>query len=89
MANIIILYIYSVEKAARKILKKPLEVVVGGKSIVASNIEQHVEVWEKDKKYPRLLELLGEWYEKGNVLIFINTQETADKLLTVRMKKDL
>ncbi len=30
----------------------------------------------------RLLQLLGFWYEKGNVLIFVDTQEKCDSLYT-------
>eukprot|EP01113_Clastostelium_recurvatum_P031282 TRINITY_DN3888_c4_g1_i6.p1 TRINITY_DN3888_c4_g1~~TRINITY_DN3888_c4_g1_i6.p1 ORF type:complete len:1106 (-),score=318.86 TRINITY_DN3888_c4_g1_i6:178-3450(-) len=70
----------SVELAARKILSSPLEVVVGGRSVVAAEIEQHVEVRAEETKFRRLLELMAEWYSKGCILIFVNRQEGCDKL---------
>jgi ATP-dependent RNA helicase DDX46/PRP5 len=49
-----------VEKLARRILKTPIEITVGGRSEVAGEIEQIVEVREENDKWPRLLQLLGE-----------------------------
>ena len=69
-----------VEKLAKKILKKPVEITVGGRSEVAGEIEQFVEVREDDDKWPRLLQLLGLWYEKGCILIFVDTQQRCDQL---------
>lgn len=70
----------SVEVAARKILKRPLEIIVGGVSVVCSDVEQIIEVREEESKYSRLLQLLGEWIDKGNVLVFVTQQEECDKL---------
>ena len=50
------------EALARKILKRPLEITVGEKSVVASDITQVVEVLEEDAKFARLLGILGTWY---------------------------
>jgi len=60
-----------IENLAKKILITPVEVVVGNRGSTNTNIEQHVEVVEQDDKFWRLMELLGEWYEKGSVLIFV------------------
>lgn len=69
-----------VEALARKALQMPLEIIVGGRSVASEAITQHVEVREEDDKYMRLLQLLGVWYERGNVLVFVDTQAKADSL---------
>jgi ATP-dependent RNA helicase DDX46/PRP5 len=69
-----------IETAARKILQQPLEIVVGGKSMVCKDVEQHVEVLSEEMKFRRLLELLSVWYDQGNVLVFVDRQDEADKL---------
>lgn len=69
-----------VEKLARKVLKLPVEVMVGGNSVVSSTIDQHVEVRSEDSKFFRLLELLGVWYEKGSTLVFVDRQDNADRI---------
>ena len=52
----------------------------GGRSTASRNVKQFVEVREEDTKFKRLLELLGEWYQKGSILIFCARQEDVDKL---------
>jgi len=69
-----------VENLARKVLKQPVEITVGGNSVVASTITQFVEVRSEEGKYLRLLELLEKWYEKGSILVFVERQETVDKV---------
>jgi ATP-dependent RNA helicase DDX46/PRP5 len=69
-----------VERLARKILKQPVEIVVGGNSIASTTIDQHVEVRSEDSKFLRLLQLLGEWYERGSTLIFVDRQDNADRI---------
>ncbi|RDB22636.1 Pre-mRNA-processing ATP-dependent RNA helicase PRP5 [Hypsizygus marmoreus] len=63
------------DSLARKILRKPLEITVGGRSVVAAEIEQIVEVRVEDTKFNRLLEILGQM------------QEAADNLLRELMRK--
>lgn len=80
------------EALARKTLTKPVEIVVGGRSVVAPEITQVVEVREENTKFVRLLELLGKLYEDDKneddrVLIFVDRQESADGLLRDLMKK--
>ncbi|CAA6656877.1 unnamed protein product [Spirodela intermedia] len=59
-----------VEVLARKVLNKPVEIQVGGRSVVNKDITQLVEVRQESERFLRLLELLGEWYEKGKILVF-------------------
>lgn len=82
----------SMEALARKSLKKPVEIVVGGKSVVAPEITQIVEVRNEDQKFFRLLELLGNLYaddanEDARALVFVDRQESADNLLKELMRK--
>ncbi len=69
-----------VETLAKKVLQIPLEIIVGGRSVASSDITQYVEVRDEDDKYLRLLQLLGTWYDRGHVLIFVDTQIKADSL---------
>ncbi|KAI9674750.1 MAG: pre-mRNA processing RNA-helicase [Caeruleum heppii] len=78
------------EALARKTLQKPIEIVVGGRSVVAPEITQVVEVRSEDSKFHRLLELLGDLYDKdedARTLIFVDRQESADALLRDLMRK--
>ncbi|KAK4694915.1 ATP-dependent RNA helicase DDX46/PRP5, partial [Lecanoromycetidae sp. Uapishka_2] len=80
------------ESLARKTLSKPVEIVVGGRSVVAPEITQIVEVRPEEKKFIRLLELLGNLYaedknEDNRTLIFVDRQESADSLLNDLMRK--
>lgn len=75
---------------AKKTLKSPVEITVGGRSVVAPEITQIVEVREEKDKFHRLLELLGELYDKdedARTLIFVDRQEKADDLLKDLMRK--
>ncbi|WVN85262.1 pre-mRNA-processing ATP-dependent RNA helicase PRP5 [Cryptococcus depauperatus CBS 7841] len=76
----------TMESLARRILVKPLEITVGGRSVVAPEIDQRVEVRESDTKFTRLLEILGEIGEENKedddfrTLVFVDRQESADDL---------
>ena len=74
------------EDLARKCLTKPIEVTVGGRSIVCKDVEQHVIVLEDDQKYLKLLELLGIYQEQGSVIVFVDKQENADDLVKNLLK---
>uniref|UniRef100_A0A8C8SFK2 Probable ATP-dependent RNA helicase DDX46 n=1 Tax=Pelusios castaneus TaxID=367368 RepID=A0A8C8SFK2_9SAUR len=76
----------AMEALARRILNKPIEVQVGGRSVVCSDVEQHVIVIEEENKFLKLLELLGHYQEKGSVIIFVDKQEYADVLLKDLMR---
>ena len=39
------------EALARKILRKPLEIIVGGRSVVCQDVTQYVEVRDEDSKF--------------------------------------
>lgn len=77
----------TMESLARRILQRPLEITVGGRSVVGPEIDQRVEIRDADTKFTRLLELLGEYHQanKGEedefrTLIFVERQEAADDL---------
>lgn len=77
------------EALARKILKKPIEITVGGKSVVGKDITQHVEVRNEDTKFIRTLQILGDAFakdENAKILIFVDRQESADILFTRLLK---
>ncbi|KAK7695505.1 hypothetical protein QCA50_000141 [Cerrena zonata] len=78
------------DSLARKILRKPLEITVGGRSVVAPEIDQIVEVRDEESKFNRLLEILGQTYNEdpeSRTLIFVDRQEAADNLLRELMRK--
>ncbi|OJD15973.1 pre-mRNA-processing ATP-dependent RNA helicase PRP5 [Emergomyces pasteurianus Ep9510] len=82
----------NMEALARKTLTKPVEIVVGGRSVVAPEITQIVEVRNEDTKFVRLLAILGDLYaddknEDARALIFVDRQEAADGLLRDLMHK--
>lgn len=74
------------EALARRILQKPIEIQVGGRSVVCKDVEQHVIIMEEEQKFLKLLELLGLYQEHGSILVFVDKQENADILLKDLMK---
>ncbi|TGZ60095.1 hypothetical protein CRM22_008741 [Opisthorchis felineus] len=74
------------ELLARKALTLPIEIQVGGRSVVCSDVEQHALVLTEDEKFYKVLELLGIYQEAGSVLIFVEKQESADELMRVLLK---
>jgi ATP-dependent RNA helicase DDX46/PRP5 len=79
------------EIMARKALKNPVEILVGGKSVVATEITQIVEVREANTRFTRLLQLLGELFfedDDTRCLVFVERQETADELFKELSKKE-
>ena len=76
----------AIEKLAKSILKHPLEIVVGDRSCVNKDITQYAEVHDEGDKYMRLLQLLGLWYDKGNVIIFVDSQDKCDSLFQDLLK---
>jgi ATP-dependent RNA helicase DDX46/PRP5 len=78
------------EALATKALDNPLQIVVGGRSVVADEITQIIEVRPEETKFRRVLQLLGELIENdegARCLIFVERQETADKLLVDIIKR--
>ncbi|ROT37345.1 P-loop containing nucleoside triphosphate hydrolase protein [Sodiomyces alkalinus F11] len=79
-----------IDSLTKKVLKSPVEVTVGGRSVVAPEITQIVEVLDEGAKFFHLLGLLGELYDKdedARTLIFVERQEKADDLLKELMTK--
>ncbi|KAJ3012634.1 UNVERIFIED_CONTAM: pre-mRNA processing RNA-helicase, partial [Siphonaria sp. JEL0065] len=78
------------EALARKILVKPLEITVGGRSTVCSDVHQIVEVRPEDSKFLRTLEILGDCFASdpdAKILIFVDRHEAADNLLRDLLKR--
>jgi ATP-dependent RNA helicase DDX46/PRP5 len=76
----------NIEGLARRALTKPLEIIVGGKTKAAAEIEQIVEIRTDEEKWRRLLQLLGVWSEKGQILVFVDTQHHCDSLFADLLK---
>ena len=76
-----------VERAARKLLVNPIEIVVGIRNTVSPNIEQNVEIIKPEKKFIRLLQILGQYQESGQALVFTNTQLRTEELFGQLVKK--
>ncbi|XP_053610456.1 probable ATP-dependent RNA helicase DDX46 [Plodia interpunctella] len=74
------------EALARRILQKPIEIQVGGRSVVCKDVEQHCAILEEDAKFFKLLELLGLYSQMGSIIVFVDKQENADSLLKDLMK---
>lgn len=74
---------------ARKVLHRPIEIVVGGISTVCDDVEQIIEIVPEDEKFLRLLAVLGEWYETKTerILIFVDRQDATDHLLKDLLKR--
>ena len=72
------------ETLARRILNRPIEIAVGGRSIVCKDIEQNVIVIEEEDKFRKLLEVLGKHLDaegQKSAIVFVDKQENADFLL--------
>ena len=71
------------DSLARNILRKPVEITVGGRSVVAAEIEQIVEARPEDTKFNRLLKILGQMYNEDPECrtFFVDRQKAADNLL--------
>ncbi|CAJ0931477.1 unnamed protein product, partial [Mesorhabditis belari] len=69
------------EALAKKTLKDAVEIQVGGRSVVCSDVVQNAVILEEHQKLLKLLELLGIYYEQGSVIIFVDKQEKADTVL--------
>jgi len=79
-----------IDALTKKVLNQPIEITVGGRSVVAKEITQIVEIREENLKFIRLLELLGELYdqdEDARTLVFVERQEKADDLLKELLRK--
>ncbi|KAJ3358992.1 pre-mRNA processing RNA-helicase [Kappamyces sp. JEL0680] len=79
------------EALARKILQKPLEILVGARSVVASDVTQVVDILADDEaKFLRLLAILGKWSSEdptAKFLIFVDRQEAADNMMSLLLKR--
>lgn len=79
-----------IDALTKKVLREPVEITVGGRSVVAPEITQIVEIVDEGKKFVRLLELLGDLYADDDdvrALIFVERQEKADDLLRELLRR--
>lgn len=67
-----------VEAAARKVLTQPVEVVIGGRSVASSDVTQIIHILTEEQKFAKLTEILAQWYETGNIIIFVDKQESVE-----------
>ena len=51
--------------------RRPIEVQIGGRSIVSDTIEQNAVVIEDSQKFSKLLELLGRYQQTGQVRAYL------------------
>lgn len=72
------------EALARRILKKPIAVQVGGRSVVCKDVEQHVAVLEEEAKFFKLLELLG-----NHQVSFIFNWDSSDGFCPIKPNNNL
>lgn len=76
---------------ARKAMVNPIEITIGGRSVVAPEITQIITlVPSADKRIAQVLLRLGQVLgedEDAQVLIFVERQETADDLLSKLLKR--
>jgi len=76
-----------VENLARKSLKFPIEVIVGGRSVASDSVCQHGELVEEEDKFLRLLQLLGEFVDEDKkIIVFVDTQVRADSIFEQLMR---
>ena len=75
-----------IQLMAKKLLKRPVEILVGLKGQGAKNIEQYVEVIKKEKSFLRLLEILEKYIEVCTI-IFVDEQNEAIELWKQLFKK--
>ena len=69
-----------VEMLAKQVLVDPVEIQMGGRSVVNSDITQTVEIRPESERFLRLLQLLGEWNDRGKILVFVASQDRCDML---------
>lgn len=70
------------EAHARRILTKPIEIQVGGRSVVCKDVQQSVEIIDEDDKFLRLIPILQKHVDnQTSAIVFVSKQEKADSLL--------
>ena len=73
---------HKVEALARKVLRAPIEIVVGGRSVASSDIDHRIEVMAGTSRFHRLLKLMGQFHSSGGILIFVDSQKRCDHVYT-------
>jgi len=70
----------SIEALARQALRNPIQILIGKTNTASGDVKQHAEIVNEDQRFRRLLQLLGHWYGRGNILIFHDKREAVDNL---------
>jgi ATP-dependent RNA helicase DDX46/PRP5 len=69
----------AVENLAKKSLRSPLEIIVGGRSVASDSVDRFAEVVEEEDKVLRLLQILGEHADNDKkVIVFVGRPDQAD-----------
>lgn len=80
------------ESLAKQVLADPVEIVVGGISVVAPEITQHVHLFEDHEgfegKLSKLVEILNQ-FGTTKKLVFVEKQEAADKLYVQLLRQQI
>ncbi|ELP87354.1 DEAD box ATP-dependent RNA helicase, putative [Entamoeba invadens IP1] len=80
----------SVEQSAREFLKKPIEIICGGRSHVSDTIDQDVVVLPKEDKLQTVVAIVKtQKAQGGRILIFTETQKNCDELYQCLMNEDI
>lgn len=86
------------EMLAKSVLQNPIEIIVGGISVVSPEITQWVELFEVDededestisaRKFEKLLEVLA-GFPGTKKLVFVEKQDSADRLMVKLLENDI
>jgi ATP-dependent RNA helicase DDX46/PRP5 len=84
-----------IENLAKKILNRPIEIVVGQRGQSCASVDQRVEVLDENHKFIRLLQILTEYsdiyYESEEkyigIIIFVDQKSEADELFKELFKR--
>lgn len=84
------------ELLAKMTLRDPVEIVVGGISVVAPEITQKIEFFEdfeddqdlESRKFQKLVDILRE-YQAIKKLVFVEKQDSADRILVKLLQQDI
>lgn len=86
------------EMLAKSVLQDPIEIIVGGISVVSPEITQWVEFFEvsdeddektiSSRKFEKLLEVLAR-FPGAKKLVFVEKQDSADQLMVKLLERDV
>lgn len=77
----------TVERLARQIMINSIEVIVGTRNVVSSEVRQFVEIIKEEDKYIRLLQIISKYQDKGQALVFTNSRNKTEEVFG-KLNKD-